>query len=162
MRGRYPDKLTLKKKDVTILQQLLRDGRTSLRVARRAQILLTRASNQRVGQVVAKVDQHASTVWRVCERYRQRGLEAALYDAPRSGRPPVFFLDGAQTGGGLGLQAPRHRGIEHFALVDTLSGAGHQPTGECQQYGSLHDQQHLACGWPATASLSLLEDDGVG
>ncbi len=34
MHGRYPDKLTLKKKDVTILQQLLRDGRTSLRVAR--------------------------------------------------------------------------------------------------------------------------------
>jgi hypothetical protein len=26
----------------------------------------------------------------VCERYRQGGLEAALYDAPRSGRPRVF------------------------------------------------------------------------
>jgi hypothetical protein len=29
-------------------------------------------------------------VWRVCERYRLYGLEAALYDAPRSGRPRVF------------------------------------------------------------------------
>ena len=92
MRGRYPDKLTLQKKDIKRLQQLLQDGRTSLRVARRAQILLTRASNQRVSQVVAKVDQHASTVWRVCERYRQQGLEAALYDAPHAIRPsPCFF-----------------------------------------------------------------------
>lgn len=97
MRGRHPDKLTLKKKDVITLQQLLRDGQTSLRVACRARILLTRASNQRVGQVVAKVDQHPATVWRVCERYRQHGLEAALYDAPRSGRPPVFSPAGASA-----------------------------------------------------------------
>jgi hypothetical protein len=39
MQGRQPDKLTLKKKDITSLQQLLHDGNTSLRVARRAQIL---------------------------------------------------------------------------------------------------------------------------
>jgi transposase len=97
MRGRQPDKLTLKKKDAPILQQLLRDGHTSLRVARRAQILLSRASDQRVAQVVAKVDQKASTVWRVCERYRQHGLDSALYDAPRSGRPPVFSPEGAQA-----------------------------------------------------------------
>lgn len=95
MRGRCPDPLTLEKKDVATLQQLLRDGNTPLRVARRAQILLTRASNQRVGQVVTKVDQHPATVWRVCERYRQQGLEAALYDAPRSGRPPVFSPEAA-------------------------------------------------------------------
>jgi len=95
MQGRQPDKLTLKKKDITILQQLLHDGNTSLRVARRAQILLARASNHRVAQVVAKVDQHPATVWRVCQRYRQQGLAAALYDAPRSGRPPVFSPDGA-------------------------------------------------------------------
>lgn len=95
MQGRYPDKLTLKKKDIPLLQQLLRDGDTSLRVARRAQILLARAGNQRVAQVVAQVDQHPATVWRVCERYRQQGLDAAVYDAPRSGRPPVFSPEGA-------------------------------------------------------------------
>ena len=95
MQGRQPNKLTLKKKDLTLLQQLLCDGDTSLRVARRAQILLARAGDQRVAQVVAKVDQHPATVWRVCERYRQQGLEAALHDAPRSGRPPVFSPGGA-------------------------------------------------------------------
>jgi hypothetical protein len=37
------------------------------------------------------VGQDTATIWRVCERYRQFGLQAALYDAARSGRPPVFF-----------------------------------------------------------------------
>jgi hypothetical protein len=36
------------------------------------------------------VGQTPSTIWRVCERYRRHGLQAALYDALRSGRPRVF------------------------------------------------------------------------
>jgi hypothetical protein len=50
-----------------------------------------------VGQVAAKVEQDPATVWRVCERYRQGGLPAALYDAARSGRPRTFFQSPAQT-----------------------------------------------------------------
>ena len=90
MQGRKPDPFILKKRDVPILQQLLRDGQTSQRIARRARILLNRTSDQRVNQVMRKVDRSASTVWRVCERYRLHGLDAALYDAPRSGRPRVY------------------------------------------------------------------------
>jgi transposase len=36
------------------------------------------------------VGQTRFTVWRICERYRRHGLQAALYDAARSGRPRVF------------------------------------------------------------------------
>ena len=91
MRGRKLDKLVLKPKDETILRELLRDGHTSLKVARRAQILLTRSEEaQRVIILGEQVGQDAATIWRVCERYRQGGLHAALYDAPRSGRPRVF------------------------------------------------------------------------
>ena len=91
MRGRKPESLMLKSKDKKTLQQLLRDGQTPVRIARRAQILLNCAkSEQRVSFVSDKVDQHRTTVWRVCERYRNAGLEAALYDAPRTGRPRVF------------------------------------------------------------------------
>lgn len=43
MRGRKPKPFELKPKAKVTLQQLLRDGRTPLRVARRAQILLHRA-----------------------------------------------------------------------------------------------------------------------
>ena len=94
MRGRKSDRFVLKRKDKVALQELLRDGHTPLRVARRAQILLCRAEGQQQGRVKAlgeRVAQDAATIWRVCERYRTGGQEAALYDAPRSGRPRVFF-----------------------------------------------------------------------
>ena len=93
MRGRNPDKFVLNRKDKIFLQELLRDGQTSFKVARRAQILLNRIDQQeRVIVLGEKVERDAATIWRVCERYRQSGLEAALYDAPRSGRPRVFSL----------------------------------------------------------------------
>lgn len=91
MRGRKPDKFVLKRNDKICLQELLRVGQTPLKVARRAQILLGRTDKQqRVILLGEKVEHATTTVWRVCERYRQSGLEAALYDAPRSGRPCVF------------------------------------------------------------------------
>jgi hypothetical protein len=68
-------------------------GRPPLKVARRAQILLRRTdSQQRVILLGKKVECYTATIWRVCERYRQSGLDAALYDAPRAGRPRVFSL----------------------------------------------------------------------
>jgi len=92
MRGRKPDLFELKRKDKVALQRLLRNGHTPLRVARRARILLRRAdAQQRVKSLGEIVEQDAATIWQVCERYRLGGLGAALYDAPRSGRPRVFF-----------------------------------------------------------------------
>lgn len=91
MPGRKPDKFKLKPKDKIFLRKLLRDGQTPLRVARRAQILLGRTHAQSgVGSLGKTIDQNRSTIWRVCARYRQQGLQAALYDASRSGRPRVF------------------------------------------------------------------------
>ncbi len=91
MGGRHPDKFVLKRKDKALLLELLRDGRTPLKVARRALILLGRANGeQSVAALEEKVEQDRTTIWRVCERYEEGGLDAALYDAPRSGRPRVF------------------------------------------------------------------------
>jgi hypothetical protein len=91
MRGRKPSKFTLHSKDKAVLRKLLREGQTPLRVARRAQILLSRANDhQRIVSLSETLGQDTATIWRVCERYRQFGLQAALYDAARSGRPPVF------------------------------------------------------------------------
>ena len=91
MRGRKPDEFVLKAKDAIVLNALLSDGQTPWQVARRAQILLHRADpQQRIVLLGQAVEQDAATIWRVCERYRQGGLDAALYDAPRSGRPRVF------------------------------------------------------------------------
>ncbi len=91
MRGRKPEPFVLKPKDEEALHRLLQDGQMPWRVARRAQILLSRAAaEQRVMLVSDQVEQNRTTVWRVCERYRAAGLGAALYDAPRVGHPRVF------------------------------------------------------------------------
>ena len=92
MRGREPDQLIVKRRDMREIEALLTHGATPLRVARRARILQSRARKDRVEHVADKVTQDRVTVWRVCERYRSGGLMVALYDAPRSGRPRVFFL----------------------------------------------------------------------
>jgi len=98
MRGRKPEQFALRPKPKTFLRELLRDGQTPLKVARRAQILLSRADDQqRLVLLGEKVEQNASTLWRVCDRYRRFGLQAALYDAPRSGRPHIFFQERAQA-----------------------------------------------------------------
>ena len=86
MRGRKPEKFQLKPRDKAYLRKLLREGKTAWRIARRAQVLLQRAEkSQRVGSL------SASTIRRICQRYRDGDLQAALYDAPRPGRPRVFF-----------------------------------------------------------------------
>ncbi len=98
MSDRKPDKFKLKPKDKIILRKLLRNGQTPLRVARRAQILLSRANDQLSVVALSKmIDQDPSTIWRVCERYRRQGWRAAVYDAPRSGRPRVFSQARAQA-----------------------------------------------------------------
>ena len=91
MPGRKPQALKLKPKDVIELRALLRDGHTPQRVAQRARILLACAHYEQTQAVAAKVGQNRTTVWRVCDRYRQDGLQAALQDASRSGRPRSFF-----------------------------------------------------------------------
>lgn len=97
MRGRKPEKFKLKLTHKAYLRKLLRDGETPWRIARRAQILLQRADQeQRVGALSEKFEQNASTIWRVCQRYRDGELQAALYDARRPGRPRVFFQKATQ------------------------------------------------------------------
>ena len=97
MRGRKPEKFQLKPTHKAYLRKLLRDGETPWRIVRRAQILLQRADQeQRVGAMSEKFEQNASSIWRICQRYRDGDLQAALYDAPRPGRPRVFSQKSTQ------------------------------------------------------------------
>jgi transposase len=94
MRGRRPRPLVLRHDHVPVLQALVRSGKTEQRVATRAQILLTMAAGERTGHLAAHVEQDEATIWRVCRRYEQRGLQA-VSDAPRSGRPRAISPPGA-------------------------------------------------------------------
>ena len=124
MRGRKPKPVKLKRKDVTELKCLLRDGHTLQRVAQRARILLARANGAGVASVAAKVDQDPATVWRVCERYRRHGLHAALQDAPRTGRPRTFFQPPTRSTEAAGAAPAAHGGLGTDALVDAQLGPG--------------------------------------
>jgi hypothetical protein len=97
MRGRKPEKFQLKPTDKAYLRKLLRDGKTPWRIARRAQILLQRTDQEQpIGSLSETFEKNASTIWRICQRYRDGDLQAALYDAPRPGRPRVFFQKSTQ------------------------------------------------------------------
>jgi len=89
MRGRKPRRVELQAEDVVELETLLRSGKTEQRTARRARILLGVHQGERVQPLSTHVEQDPATIWRVCRRYEERGI-AAVYDAPRSGRPARF------------------------------------------------------------------------
>src|SRR5438270_13559915 len=82
-RGRKPVGITLPAEHVVVLQRLVRSGKTQQRVARRARILLAMHWQERVGPIADHLEQHRTTVWRLCQRYKKHGLRAIM-DAPRA------------------------------------------------------------------------------
>jgi transposase len=88
MRRRPPQLITLSSADCVELERVLRDGRLEQRVARRARVLLAMNEAETViADLARQVHQTPTAIWYLCRRYEARGLEA-IYDAPRSGRPP--------------------------------------------------------------------------
>jgi transposase len=87
MRRRQPHGVCLSEADRAALRALVRDGRVEQRIARRARVLLAMAdAGTVVEQLAAHVEMDRSSIWHLCRRFEQRGLEA-LADAPRTGRP---------------------------------------------------------------------------
>jgi putative transposase len=76
----------LGKKDRQQLAGMLRKGRESARVLRRALILRQLDGGQTAGQVAGNVGVAAKTVRAIARRYEEEGLELALYEKPRPGK----------------------------------------------------------------------------
>ena len=72
------------------LQELVRSGTRSVRVVRRASILLKSDEGFTDDEIAEHVDCSDRTVRSVRKRFCTEGLDRALYDAPRSGAPPTF------------------------------------------------------------------------
>jgi hypothetical protein len=87
MRRRPPSVIELSPEDRFPLEQILRDGRTEQRVARRARILLAMSRPETVVQQLAnQAGLTRATIWALCRRYEELGIDV-IFDAPRSGRP---------------------------------------------------------------------------
>ena len=90
MRRRPPHLIEVSRGDQRRLEELLGDGRTEQRVAKRARILLAMTDPETVvEQLAEQVALTRFAIWHVCRRYEEIGL-SAVWDAPRSGRPWEF------------------------------------------------------------------------
>jgi hypothetical protein len=88
MRRRPPRLIQLSQEDTALLEELVHDGRTEQRVARRARILLAMTDPDTVVQDLAeRFGLDRTSIWSLCRRYEAWG-PLAVWDAPRSGRPP--------------------------------------------------------------------------
>jgi transposase len=103
MRGPKPEKVVLAVEHVEILQKHLQTGKTERRVADRARILLLSAEGLNPCVVAERTGHDRTTVWRVCQRYRERGLDA-LQDRPRGGNRTRFSPSASRADRGVGVR----------------------------------------------------------
>lgn len=82
--------ISLTPKEKKLLSSIVTKGKHSARVFQRSQILLKanrRLKDEEIAEHLECTPQH---VGRIRKRYCTVGLERALYDAPRSGKPKTF------------------------------------------------------------------------
>lgn len=72
------------------LRRLLQSGLQPVRTVLRALVLRQLAEGQTIRQVARNVALTPKTVWLTSQRYRQGGLERALYEGPRPGKAAVL------------------------------------------------------------------------
>ncbi len=80
-------KVKLKDEERSQLKKLTRQGTEKVRKVKRAQLLLLADEGKKDQEIAARVDVSVGTVERIRKRYAQAGLEAAINEKPRSGRP---------------------------------------------------------------------------
>lgn len=72
------------------LESISSTGSSLVRTLQRAQVLLA-LDRGLLDQSIAEVlNLDRTRIWRLRKRYVEKGLEAALYDQPRSGRPTEY------------------------------------------------------------------------
>jgi len=92
--ARQPQPVTLSRNDLRSLKTLLTRGTASARTLSRARILDLLHRGQAPADIASLLQLTPQTVFNVKRRFLDGGLQAALYDQPRSGRP--VEIDGQQ------------------------------------------------------------------
>jgi putative transposase len=86
--------IKLSNHDLRSLTSLLRSGSTKARTQTRARVLELLHRQRHPDDIAATLTISTQSVYNIKRRYLDGGLEAALYDQPRSGRP--VEIDGKQ------------------------------------------------------------------
>src|SRR5947208_1384916 len=92
--ARQAQPIVLSSNDTRSLKTLLSRGTASARTLSRARILDLSHRGQSPADIAPLLQVSQQTVYNVKRRFRDGGLQAALYDQPRSGRP--IEIDGRQ------------------------------------------------------------------
>ena len=82
--------IRLSRQEQQELHRLLQSGLQPVRTVLRALALRQLAEGQTVRQVARNVALTPKTVWLTSQRYRQGGLERALYERPRPGKTTLL------------------------------------------------------------------------
>ena len=80
-------KIELSEEEQSQLEKLTRQGTEKVRKVKRAQMLLLADEGKKDREIAERVEVSVGTVERIRKRYAQQGLEAAISEKPRSGRP---------------------------------------------------------------------------
>src|SRR4051812_42903472 len=122
MRGRRPRPSTILVTDTPILQAVARSRRLSWFQVQHARIVLAIAAGEPVESVASRLECDRTTVWRVCRRYEQGGLEKLLLDDPREGRPQEISPPAARPNRRTRLPGAGRRRAARHPLVQRGPG----------------------------------------
>ena len=86
--------IKLRKNELRSLTTTIARGATTARTQTRARILSLLHRGEHPDEIAATLQVSTQTVFNVKRRYLSRGLDAALFDQPRAGRP--IEIDGMQ------------------------------------------------------------------
>lgn len=86
----------LSRKDRQLVAEMLRRGRESARVLRRASILRQLDRGQKITQIAGNLGVVRKTVRTIARRYQQEGLESALHEKPRPGKARALDVNQSQ------------------------------------------------------------------
>lgn len=86
--------IKLRKNELRSLTTISKRGTTSARTQTRARVLDLLHRHKHPDEIASLLQVSRQTIFNVKRRYLSGGLEAALFDRPRSGRP--VRIDGAQ------------------------------------------------------------------
>jgi putative transposase len=76
--------------DLSSLKTILRRGAAQARTQTRARVLDLLHRGQHPDQVAETLQISGATVFNIKRRFLEEGLDAALFDKPRSGKPPTI------------------------------------------------------------------------
>ena len=82
--------IALTRKDRQQIEQLLSGGLQAVRTVKRALALVQLDQGLSSPAVAANLMLSAKSVWQIGKRYRQGGIERALFDAARPGKSPAL------------------------------------------------------------------------